>query len=145
AQVGALEERIWESQRMESLGALAGGVAHDFNNLLTTILTTTQLLEQEGGGLGPTSRRDLRMIREAAERGSGMVRPILRFVARREHSRGPVDVNRVVADLEGILRRRLGPGIILELKMEEGLPEILSDPAQLEQVILNLAVNAREA
>ena len=145
SQVSALEERIWESQRMESLGALAGGVAHDFNNLLTTILTTIQLLEQESAGLGPAGRRDLRMIRDAAERGSGMVRQILRFVARREHASGPVDVNRVIGDLQGILERRLGPGIELDLQLAEQLPEILSDPAQLEQVILNLAVNAREA
>jgi PAS domain S-box-containing protein len=145
SQVSALEERIWESQRMESLGALAGGVAHDFNNLLTTILTTIQLLEQDALQLGPAGRRDLRMIRDAAERGSGMVRQILRFVARREHQSGPVDVNRVVGDLEGILRRRLGPGVVLELNLADSLPQILSDPAQLEQVILNLAVNAREA
>ena len=145
SQVSALEEQIWESQRMESLGALAGGVAHDFNNLLTTILTTIQLLEHESGGLGPAGRRDLRMIRDAAERGSGMVRQILRFVARREHASGPVAVNRVIGDLEGILKRRLGADIELELRLGEELPEILSDPAQLEQVILNLAVNAREA
>ena len=145
SQVAALEERIWESQRMESLGALAGGVAHDFNNLLTTILTTIQLLEQESAALGPAGRRDLRMIREAAERGSGMVRQILGFVARREHASGPVDVNRVVTDLDGILRRRLGPGIDLDLRLTDGLPDILSDPAQLEQVVLNLAVNTREA
>jgi two-component system cell cycle sensor histidine kinase/response regulator CckA len=145
SQVGALEERIWESQRMESLGALAGGVAHDFNNLLTTILTTINLLEQDAVSLGPAGRRDLRMIRDAADRGSGMVRQILRFVARREHQSGPVDVNRVVSDLEGILRRRLGLDVLLDLDLGEGVPEILSDAAQIEQVILNLAVNAREA
>ena len=145
SQVMALEERIWESQRMESLGAMAGGVAHDFNNLLTTILTTTQLLEKDVATLSPAARRDLVMIREAAERGSGIVRQILRFAARREHISGPVDVNRVVTDLEGILRRRLGPGTRLELRLGDELPVILSDSAQLEQVILNLAVNAREA
>jgi PAS domain S-box-containing protein len=144
-QVTALEERIWESQRMESLGALAGGVAHDFNNLLTTILTTIQLLEQDAVNLGPAGRRDLRIISDAAQRGSGMVRQILSFVARREHQSGPVDVNRVVGDLEGILRRRLGKDVELELVPGEGIPAILSDAAQLEQVILNLAVNAREA
>jgi CheY-like chemotaxis protein len=74
-----------------------------------------------------------------------MVRQILQFVARREHQSGPVDVNRVVADLEAILCRRLGFGVLLELKLSERVPEILSDAAQLEQVILNLAVNAREA
>jgi PAS domain S-box-containing protein len=145
AQISALEERIWESQRMESMGALAGGVAHDFNNLLTTILTTIQLLEQDGGATTPAARRDLRMIRDAAERGSGMVRQILRFAARREHASGPVDVNKVVSDLEGILRRRVGPEVRLDLRLGGELPVILSDSAQLEQVILNLAVNAREA
>ena len=87
AQVTALKKRIWESQRMESLGmeslgALAGGVAHDFNNLLATILTTIQFLERDGGVATPSARRDLRMIRDAAERGSGIVRQILRFAVR---------------------------------------------------------------
>ena len=145
SQVAALEERIWESQRMESLGALAGGVAHDFNNLLTTILTTIQLLDQEAMTWTPAARRDLNTIRDAADRGSGMVRQILRFAARKEHATGPVDVNRVVSDLEGILRRRLEPGVQLDLQLGAALPVIPSDSAQLEQVILNLAVNAREA
>ena len=82
AQVTALKKRIWESQRMESLGTLAGGVAHDFNNLLATILTTIQFLERDGGVATPSARRDLRMIRDAAERGSGIVRQILRFAVR---------------------------------------------------------------
>ena len=145
SQVAALEERIWESQRMESLGALAGGVAHDFNNLLTTILSTIQLLDEESATWSPAARRDRRTIREAADHGSGMVRQILRFAARKEHASGPVDVNLVVRDLEGILRRRLGPEVTLDLHLGGELPVILSDSAQLEQVILNLAVNAREA
>ena len=145
SQVAAMEERTWESQRLEFLGSLVGGVAHDFNNLLTTILTTIQLLEQDVATQSPATRRDLGMVREAAERGSGMVRQILRFATRREHAIAPVDVNQVVSDLEGILRRRLGPEIQLALRLGGDLPAILSDSAQLEQVILNLAVNAREA
>ena len=145
SQVAAAEDRSWESQRMESLGSLAGGVTHDFNNLLTTILSTIQLLEQDVATQSPATRRNLGKVREAAERGSGMVSQILRFAARREQAVAPVDVYQVVGDLEGILRRRLGPEIQLALQLGGDLPVILSDPAQLEQMILNLAANAREA
>ena len=145
SQVAAMEDRTWESQRMESLGSLSGGVAHDLNNLLTTILTTIQTLEQDGATQSPATRRNLRTMREAAERGAGMVGQILRFAARREQAVAPVDVNQIVSDLEGILRRMLGPEIRLALQLGGDLPAILSDPAQLEQMILNLAANAREA
>ena len=128
SQVAAVEDRSWESQRMESLGSLAGGVAYDFNNLLTTILSTIQLLEQDVATQSPATRRNLGKIREAAERGSGMVSQILRFAARREQAVAPVDVNQVVGDLEGILRRRLGPEIQLALQLGGDLPVILSDP-----------------
>ncbi len=145
AQIAALEARIWESQRLESLGALSGSVAHDFNNLLTTILSSTQLLEGQVQGLDREARKDLHLIQDAAQRGAALVRQILRFAARREESVGPVDVNAMVGGIEPILRRRIGREVRLEVRPGSGLPATVGDVSQLEQVLLNLVVNAREA
>ena len=145
AQIAALEARIWESQRLESLGALSGSVAHDFNNLLTTILSSAQLLEGPARALGREARRDLSLIQDAARRGAALVRQILHFAGRRTEEVAAVDVNEMVAGLEPILRRRIGPEARLEVRTGGALPTTMGDAAQLEQVLLNLVVNAREA
>ena len=147
SQVVALEERTWDSQRREFLGLLAGGVAHDCNDLLGEIITTSkQLLGQDVATTrDPATRRALGIVQKAAERGSGMVRQVLRFANQREQAIAQLDVNEVVSDLKGILRRRLGSEIHLVIRLGDDVPKILSNSAQLEQVILNLAVNACEA
>ncbi|MBW3534850.1 MAG: response regulator [Gemmatimonadetes bacterium] len=145
AQIAALEARIWESQRLESLGALSGSVAHDFNNLLTTILSSAQLLDSQNEELSREARRDLHLIQDAARRGAGLVRQILHFASRRPAEPGPLDVNDVVSGLEPILRRRIGSDVVLDVRYGSALPVITGDTARLEQVLLNLVVNAHEA
>ena len=140
----ALEERIWRAQRVDSLGELAAGIAHDLGNLLTAILSSIQLAEGEPE-LPERAREDLAVARESARRGSGFVRQILRFASRQEHAPGVVDINTVIQDLRLILARSLGTDIRLVIQADPGLPAIHCDPGQLEQVLLNLAVNAREA
>lgn len=143
-QVASLEERLWESQRMEALGILAGGIAHDFNNLLTTIFSSAQLIE-ESSDLDGEARDDLTLIRQAARKGAAMVRQILDFSGRSSGSATEVDVGSVVEGLESILTRTLGSDVELELERQDQLPAIHADGVRLEQVVLNLAVNAREA
>jgi len=144
AQVSALEERVWRAQRMDSLGELAAGIAHDLRNLLTAILTTIEVIEEEPGLSRPV-REDLAVVRESARRGSAFVRQILRFASREQYAPAAVDLNRVVEDLKVILGRALGAGVRLEVETDPELPELQADVGQIEQVLLNLAVNAGEA
>ncbi|RMH14667.1 MAG: response regulator, partial [Gemmatimonadetes bacterium] len=143
--LASIESRMWHSQRMEALGTLAGGIAHDFNNLLTALLTTAQLVAQEES-LSRQAKEDLLVIQGAANRGAALVRQILDFAARESESRvGPADLGRVARDLGGILERTLGEDIELELDIDEEVWPLYCDAAQVEQVLLNLVFNAREA
>jgi signal transduction histidine kinase/ActR/RegA family two-component response regulator len=144
AQITALEERIWRAQRVDSLGGLATGIAHDLGNLLTAILSAIQLVE-ESPETPQSVLDDLEVARESARRGSDFVRQILRFAAREEYVPGPVDLNVVVDDLRVILGRSLGTDVRLVVEKATELPAVTCDPGQMEQVLLNLAVNAREA
>jgi signal transduction histidine kinase/ActR/RegA family two-component response regulator len=144
AQIAALEERIWRAQRVDSLGGLATGIAHDLGNLLTAILSAIQLVE-ESAETPRSVLDDLEVARESARRGSDFVRQILRFAARDEYVPGPVDLNQVVDDLRMILGRSLGTDVRLVIDKQPDLPRVTCDPGQMEQVLLNLAVNAREA
>ncbi len=139
-----LEQQLLRAQRMESIGALAGGVAHDLNNLLSPILM----------GVGFTRQFDLpepvsqviQTIEDSALRGSALVRQVLSF-ARGEDSepRKPLDLGSVVADMKPMIEKTLPQTIRFELESEEGLPSIFANPTQLSQVVLNLCVNARDA
>jgi two-component system cell cycle sensor histidine kinase/response regulator CckA len=144
SQVQALEERIWKAQRVDSLGGLAAGIAHDLGNLLTATLSAVQLVESRGD-LPASALDDLAVARESARRGSDFVRQILRFAARDDCRPGLCDINSLLDDLRIILGRSLGSGIQLVLVQEPGLPKIHCDPVQMEQVLLNLTVNARDA
>ena len=138
------DARLVHANRMQSIGRLAGGIAHDFNNLLTSILTSAELAQEAlpaEHGVAP----DLEEIRRAGTRASELTRQLLAF-ARRDVSRPRVtDINTHVGNLATMLRRVLGETITLRLTLGSDLPLLYADPSQLEQVIVNLAVNARDA
>jgi signal transduction histidine kinase len=139
------ERQFLQAQRLEAVGRLAGGIAHDFNNLLGIMLGYAGLAAREIGD-AHAARPRLDAIIRAATRAAGLTRQILTF-SRKEAvapSEG-CDLNLVVADLEDMIRRLIGEKVLVELRMAEGLDGVRSDPAQLEQLLMNLAVNARDA
>jgi two-component system, cell cycle sensor histidine kinase and response regulator CckA len=138
------EEQLRQSQKMEAVGRLAGGVAHDFNNLLTTILGFSNLAI-EGLPAEHPVRKDIEEVVRGAERATILTRQLLTF-SRKESSRMTrLDLNAVVAGMDPMLRRTLGEDIVLATVLGEDLGLIEGDTSGLEQVILNLAVNARDA
>ena len=139
-----LEEQLRAAYRLEAVGRLAGGVAHDFNNLLTAINGYAELLLERFRD-EPEVREDLHEIRQAGERAATLTRQLLAFSRRQVLQPRVLDLNRVVADMEKMLRRVLGEDIELTLDTDPDLGPVRADPGQLEQVVLNLAVNAREA
>ena len=143
-EVSRLEERLWRAQRMESLGALMGGVANDFSDLLNTILATAPLVAEEEG-LSGVSRANLRIVEGAAARGSALVKQILEFSTRQREGVGAAHVSTVARGLEPILARMLGQRIGLSVRSEEDLWLAECDPVQVEQVIFNLILNAKDA
>ena len=147
------QERLLQAQRLENLGQLAGGVAHDFNNLLAVILNYASFASEElaapPGSDWPkrleSARSDLGEITRAAERAASLTRQLLAF-ARREVIRPQVlDLDHVITAVEEMLRRTLGEQVELVTSLAGDLWPILADPGQLEQVLVNLAVNARDA
>ena len=138
------EERLHLSQRLEAVGQLAGGVAHDFNNLLTAITSYTQLLLDDAAPQDPR-RDDLLEIKKAADRATSLTRQLLAFSRKQVLEPCVLDVNGVVADLEKMLRRLIGEHIALVTDCLPALSRVRADRGQLEQVIVNLAVNARDA
>jgi len=143
AQQRRLEEQLVQSQKMEGIGRLAGGVAHDFNNLLTAILGYAELMESqlEDEGL----RSELREIRLAGERAAALTRQLLAFSRRQVLQPRILDLNTVVSGVEKMLVRLIGEDVTLVTRLEPALGSVKADPGQLEQVIMNLAVNARDA
>ena len=137
-----LEERLRQGERLEALGRLAGGVAHDLNNLLTIILGNAELARSETGGVDD---RALGEIRGASERAAALTRRLLAFGRRQLYAPGLIDVGRTVAAFEPLLRRLLPEDVELILEREPGPASVLGDPAQLEQVVMNLVANARDA
>jgi signal transduction histidine kinase/CheY-like chemotaxis protein len=140
----SLEEQLRQAQKMEAVGQLAGGVAHDFNNMLTAILGYAELLE---GAFEPGDRalRDLEQIRKSGERAAALTRQLLAFSRRQILQPTIVDVNATVADLGSLMQRLIGEDIRLDLRLDPAIERIKADPGQLEQVIMNIAVNARDA
>jgi len=140
----ALEEQCGQAQRMEALGRLAGGVAHDFNNLLTIIGGYGRMLLDSIDAKNPL-RKDVEPIVEAAARASGLTRQLLTFSRRQLVLPKIVDVNRLITKMHRMLRRVIGEDIELTLALRPGVGRTVIDPGQIEQVIMNLAVNARDA
>src|SRR5438128_5165524 len=139
-----LEEQLRQSQKMEAVGQLAGGIAHDFNNLLTAILGSTQLLLHNTPA-GDARREDAEEIRHAGLRAAELTRQLLAFSRRQVLAPKVLDVNAVVANMDRMLRRLLGEDVELATSRDPAAGTVNADPGQLEQVLLNLAVNARDA
>ena len=139
-----LQERLRQAQKMEAVGQLAGGIAHDFNNLLTVI---TGNLEFAAADLpiGHRVREDLDEIAQATDRARELVRQLLAFSRKQAVVLQPVNLSEVVSAAESLLRRVIGEEIVLDVHLETELPLIRADRGQLEQVLMNLAVNARDA
>ncbi len=139
-----LEERLIQSEKIDSVGRLAGGIAHDFNNLLTAILGYTELLLDRHGSDDP-DRRDLEEIERAAQRAAALTQQLLAFSRKQVLMPKQVDLNETVAGLEGMLARLIREDITLTCELSPTPAIIRIDPAQLEQAILSLVLNARDA
>jgi signal transduction histidine kinase/ActR/RegA family two-component response regulator len=138
------EEQLRQSQKLEALGTLAGGVAHDFNNLLTVIMGFAQISVRNASG-DAALREDLAQINEAAERAATLVKQLLAFSRKQVLQPQIVDLNHIVSGMEKMLTRLIGEDVVLKTQLEPRLSRIKADPGQLEQVIMNLLVNARDA
>jgi two-component system cell cycle sensor histidine kinase/response regulator CckA len=138
-----LEDQLKRSQRLESIGRLAGGIAHDFNNLLTVVLGVVEMLLAEPRP--PQDEEDLKQLRAAGQRAAELTQQLLAFARRRIVAPKVVDLNALVTDLDKMLRRLLGEHITFVSVRAPELGAVRADPGQLEQVIVNLAINARDA
>ena len=139
-----LEEHLRQSQRMESIGKLAGGVAHDFNNLLTAILGYASLL-LDNLPAGSDAHRDAEQIQKASERAAALTRQLLAFSRKQILQARVVDINAVLLGMEPMLHRLIGEDIKLDAHPAASLAKVKADPTQVEQIILNLVINARDA
>ena len=140
----SLEKQLVQAQKMEAIGRLAGGVAHDFNNLLTIITGYSDLLLEQMKS-GSQIRGQMEEIRRAADRAAALTRQLLAFGRRQVFAPRVLNLNKVVANMDKMLRRLIGEDIELVTKLEPALNRTKVDPSQVEQVIMNLAVNSRDA
>jgi PAS domain S-box-containing protein len=138
------EEQLRQAQRMDAAGRLAGGVAHDFNNLLTTIRGFSEMLLRDLPE-EHVRRKDVEQIRKAADRGALLTRQLLTFAQPPTLQPRLLELNTVVANMEGLLQRLVGADIRLSTRLRPGLGQVKMDPGQLEQVLVNLVLNARDA
>ncbi|MBI4082921.1 MAG: PAS domain S-box protein [Candidatus Lambdaproteobacteria bacterium] len=139
-----LEQQLQQSQKLEAIGSLAGGVAHDFNNMLSVILSYTDFVAEALPRESP-AQADLAEVRKAGQRAAGLTRQLLAFSRRQVLELRVLDLNTVVGEMERMLRRLIGEDIELVTLLDPGLASIKADPSQIEQIIMNLAVNARDA
>jgi PAS domain S-box-containing protein len=141
----AIQEQLNQSQKMEAIGQLTGGVAHDFNNLLTVILGNLETLWRLVGSNDARVRRALDQATRGAQRAATLTSQLLAFSRRQPLNPKPTDVNRLVASMSDLIRRTLQENIAIETVLAAGLWRVEVDPHQLENALLNLAVNARDA
>lgn len=139
-----LQTQLTQSQKMEAVGKLSGGIAHDFNNMLLPIIGYSDMLigrfETEGQDLS-----ELREIRKAAERAASLTRQLLAFSRKQIIKKVPLDLNKAIEDMRNMLARIIGENIRLGTNLSESLGAVNADPGQMEQVLMNLVVNARDA
>jgi len=139
-----VDERLRQSQKMEAIGQLAGGIAHDFNNLLNVILAYSELL-QERVSLDDASRRMVEQVHIAGTRAAVLTRQLLAFSRRQVLRPVVLDLNRLVAGMKAMLRRLIGEHIEIKTSLLPDLGPVKADPSQIEQILMNFAVNARDA
>jgi PAS domain S-box-containing protein len=139
-----IAEQLRQSQKLDAVGRLAGGIAHDFNNLLTVINSVSDLMLDELGD-AERLREDVLDIRDAGSRAASLTRQLLAFSRCQALKPSPLDVNDSIREMSTLLRRLIGENIALDLELSGPLPRVTVDPGQLSQVIMNLAVNARDA
>jgi signal transduction histidine kinase/CheY-like chemotaxis protein len=136
------EEQLRHSQKLEAVGRLAGGVAHDFNNLLTAIIGYSELIEKRANG---ATLEQAQLIRKAGEQAAALTRQLLAFSRKQILDPRVLDLNALVRDMEKLLQRVIGEGIKIEIETAAQVARVRADPNQLEQVLLNLGVNGRDA
>ena len=139
-----LEAQLARSQRMEAIGRLAGGISHDFNNLLTVIQSTADMLIEELPKQS-AAREEVHEIARAADRAAGLTRQLLAFSKRQTMAQVAMSLNECVDDVVRMLRRLIGEDIEVVTSLASGLGTTIADPSQIEQVLMNLAINARDA
>jgi signal transduction histidine kinase/ActR/RegA family two-component response regulator len=139
-----LEEQLLQAQKMQAIGTLAGGIAHDFNNILAIITPCTRMALEECIA-NPEARENLQQVLAASERARRLVQQILTFSRRQPTHKVPVDLGEAVTDALKFMRAALSSGVRLEIDIEPGLPPILADVTQIQQVIINLCTNAQQA
>lgn len=140
----AKEEQLRQSQKMEAVGQLAGGVAHDFNNLLTAITGYSELTLRDLDDNSPF-RAKITEIRKAGERAASLTRQLLAFSRKQILQPKVLDLNAVIPEMDKMLRRLIGEDIALETVLDSSLGQVKADPGQIEQIIMNLCINARDA
>jgi PAS domain S-box-containing protein len=139
-----LEEQLYQSQKMEAIGLLAGGVAHNFNNLMTVITGYSELLDSRLNQ-GDSLRQDVEQIRKAGEQAAALTGQLLAFSRKQVLQPRVLDLNTVVGNMDQMLRPIIGEDIDLVIELEQKLGPVKADPGQMEQVIMNLVINARDA
>jgi len=140
-----LEAQLRQAQKMEAVGQFTGGIAHDFNNILAVILANADLIASGGPALDPGLKEDLADIKEAAGRGATMIRKLLGYSRLAELQLVPMDLGEAVQGVAALLRRVLPESVEMTMEIEPQLPAVRADVGAVEQIILNLATNARDA
>ncbi len=140
----ALRDQLRQAQKMEAIGTLAGGIAHDFNNLLTVVLGFSELLLTDTNQQAP-AYADLQRINQAAQNGADLVQGLLAFSRKSETKPRPINLNHQIDQLQKMLTRTIPKMIEIELKLTDILSRVNADPTQMDQVLMNLAVNAKDA
>lgn len=139
-----LENQLYQIQKLEAIGQLAGGVAHDFNNFLAVILGNASVVQKDAS-LSPKARESIRDIVEAAERGSALTQQLLAYARGGLQKSVPTDLNRLIRALVPILERAAPSGIGFHLDLADDLPTVVADPPRIEQIVMNLCLNAVQA